>query len=739
MSVEQKITTNRKVPNNDLETLRKYFPHCFDKNGNFQLEKFTQNLTEKKINFSSESYGMDWLGKSYARLLASDPLSTLLQANETHNQQIENLNSENLLIKGDNLEVLKHLANAYYEKIKMIYIDPPYNTGNDGFVYEDDRKFTVKELRNLIGVDEEKAKRILEFTKTKSNSHSAWLTFMYPRLYIAKQLLKDDGVIFISIDDNEVAQLRLLMDEVFGEENFVGEIVWQTATDNNPTQIATEHEYVLVYVKNSSFQGFWEIPSEKGKIIQKKYEELKTQYKNSIEQIQNELRKWIRKQTNGDDLSGISHYSYVDEKGVYYPGNSANTKQGGYTYDIIHPVTKKVCAKPEYGYRYTFETFKKADDNGDVQWGENEKTIPKIKKRLDTVTEKLKSYYYEDNRTTSAQLKSLFDDKKIFNNPKSVNFLKRIIKFILNPNDLILDFFAGSGTTGDAVMQLNAEVGGNRKFILVQIPEEIDPKKSKVAYDFVESLVLNDKILVEDTDKLKTKNSNLKTDITIFEITKERLIRAGKKINEKLDEINKNSELKIKNLQGEIQTEKTTVAIKDLETEITKNLALKTKNYFKVFETMPIWEDYDFEADELNNQIALFDESKLTEDDLKALLVTWKTYDGISLTQDLESLVLSDESLIADTDQPKTNNSKLKTKNYIAHYGSNRLYLMNKGFTTDNLKNLLEKIDADKNFNPTSVVVFGYHFDSKNLRELSESLKNFANKKHTDIDFITRY
>ena len=739
MSVEQKVTNNIKVPNHDLENLRKHFPHCFDKDGNFQLEKFTQNLTEKEINFSSESYGMDWLGKSYARLLASDPATTLLRADETHNSQLNTKNSENLLIKGDNLEVLKHLANAYYEKIKMIYIDPPYNTGNDGFVYEDDRKFTVRELRNLIGVDEEKAKRILDFTKTKSNSHSAWLTFMYPRLYIAKQLLRDDGVIFISIDDNEVAQLRLLMDEIFGEENFVGEIVWQTATDNNPTQIATEHEYVLVYVKNLSFQDFWEISSEKGKSIQNKYEELKTQYNEDIEQIQNELRKWIRKQTNGDDLSGISHYSYIDEKGVYYPGNSANTKQGGYTYDIIHPITKKVCAKPEYGYRYTFETFKKADDNGDVQWGDSEKTIPKIKKRLDTVTEKLKSYYYEDNRTTSAQLKSLFDDKKIFNNPKSVNFLKRIFKFILNPNDLILDFFAGSGTTGDAVMQLNAEDGGNRKFILVQIPEEIDAKKNKVAYDFVESLILSDKSLVEDTDELKIKNSTLKTNITIFEITKERLIRAAKKTNENLEKKNKDIALQLNKLQTEIQTEETKIAIKDLQTEITKNLALKTQNYFKVFETMPIWEDYDFEADELNNQMVLFDESKLTEDDLKALLVTWKTYDGITLTQELESLVLSGEFLVEDTDELKTKNSILKTKNYTAHYGSNKLYLMNKGFTTDHLVTLLEKIDSDRNFNPTSVVVFGYHFDSKNLRELSENMKSYANKKNIDIDFITRY
>jgi adenine-specific DNA-methyltransferase len=174
------------------------------------MVKFQQQLNTQHLELTTEkeSYGLDWLGKSYARLLASDPATTLLKADETHNSKPENANSENLLIKGDNLEVLKHLANAYYEQVKMIYIDPPYNTGSDGFVYNDDRKLTVNELQNLIGVEEEKAKRILDFTQSKSNSHSAWLTFMYPRLYIAKQLLKDDGVIFVSIDDSEVAQLR---------------------------------------------------------------------------------------------------------------------------------------------------------------------------------------------------------------------------------------------------------------------------------------------------------------------------------------------------------------------------------------------------------------------------------------------------------------------------------------------------------------------------------------------------
>lgn len=660
MDKKQNATNNIKLINKNLEVLKKNFPQCFDKNGDFLIEKFQKELKSNEINFSKESYSIDWLGKSYARLLASDEATTLLKEDKAFNQKPENINSENLLIKGDNLEVLKHLAGAYYEKIKMIYIDPPYNTGKDDFVYSDERKFSVNQLRELAGIDEDKAKRILEFTQSNSNSHSAWLTFMYPRLYIAKRLLKDDGVIFISIDDNEVAQLKLIMDEIFGEENFVGQIVWQTATDNNPTQISTEHEYVISYVNNIYKQDFWEIPSNKGGIINQKYLELKEQLNDNIEEIQLQLRKWIRKQNNGDDLSGVSHYSYVDEFGVYYPGNSANTKPGGYTYDIIHPISNLVCSKPQNGYRFTYDTFIEADKRGDVQWGEDENTIPKIKKRLNSVTEKLKSYYYEDNRNTTAKLTKLFNGVKVFNNPKSINFLKHILVFITNNDDIILDFFAGSGTTGDAVMQLNKEDGGNRKFILVQLPEEIDEKKNKVAYDFVKN-----ELGVEKP--------------TIFEITKERLIRAANRL--KKDE---------------------------------QDVGLG----FKIFETMPIWEDYNFEANKFSNELVLFDDTKLSDNDIEALLTTWKTYDGMSLTDNLKEIDLG---------------------GYVSYYGNGKLYLMNKGFSTDNLKCMLEKIDSDKSFNPTSIIVFGYKFESKNLREIAENIKAYSNKKNIDIDFITRY
>lgn len=685
MSTEQKVTNDIKVPNKDLETLRIHFPQCFDKDGNFLLEKFKDNLTTKEINFSSESYGLDWLGKSYARLLASDPATTLLKADEIHNTKPENAASENILIKGDNLEVLKHLSHAYYEKVKMIYIDPPYNTGGDGFVYQDDRKFTARELMELAGIDVEKARRILDFTRSNSNSHSAWLTFMYPRLYIAKKLLREDGVIFISIDDNEVAQLRMLMDEIFGEENFVAELIWQkgSGTQNDNNYIAVSHEYVILYAKRKENCQFYKQPPTA--------EMLKTY--------------------NLED-------EFVTERGKYYLRNLNDFSIGdrpGLHYDIKCPDDSVLLGK---------DNRWRCDENR-FKWRVSENRIVFNKNREGNWEVLYKQYLYETKEevvkdingnilsygkipeslllkiaTTgdgTKDIKSIFFDS-YFTYPKPVKLLKYFFQIATKNDDIVLDFFAGSGTTGDAVMQLNAEDGGNRKYILVQLPEPVDPKKNKAAYDFVKE--------------------QLGAEPTIFEITKERLIRAARKINAQIDEKTNNLALNIKNLEGEIPTEETIVEIQHLKEQIIQNETLKAQNAFQIYETTPIWEDYNLDAEELNHQISLFDESKLTADDIQVLLTTWKTYDGIPLTQALVAIDLG---------------------GYHAQYGHGKLYLLNKGFTTDHLKTLLEKIDSDKNFNPTSIITFGYHFDSKNLRELSENVKSYANKKNIDIDFITRY
>jgi len=673
MKKEQKITNHIKVPNKDMEVLKKHFSHCFTKNGNFDIEKFKKELSENEIDFYKESYSMDWLGKSYSRLLASDSATTLLKEDEEFNKKEENENSENLLIKGDNLEVLKHLSNAYYEKIKMIYIDPPYNTGSDGFVYKDDRKFSVSEFRNLAGVDEDKAKRILSFVDSKSNSHSAWLTFMYPRLYIAKQLLKEDGVIFISIDDNEVAQLRLLMDEVFGEENFVANLIWKKkyGASNDSKYFSEVHDYICVYTKNKEkwTPNLFERPAK-----------LNAKYKNH----DNDLRgDWI--------ATNLSVKTYTE----------AND------YTIIGPHGDKFLPPPTRAWVISKNKYSQLLKEDRITFGKNGNSRPYLKTFLSEVQQGIVPstiWHYNDaghNIGAKSELRDLFIGSTVpFDTPKPTKLIKRIINVSENYNkeDIILDFFAGSGTTGDAVMQLNAEDGGDRKYILVQLAEQIDPKKNKATYDFVK-------------EELKIEKP------TIFEITKERLIRASKKIKEETIKTKISAKQKeIKKLEGTLDLDNKEEKIKQLKAEIK---ALKNQDLgFKIFETMPIWEDYNFDADELDAQTKLFDESILTKEDLKALLVTWKTYDGILLTDSLQEIDLGE---------------------YIGYYASGKLYLTNKGFKTENLKTLLEKIDSDKKINPTSIIAFGYHFESKNLREISENIKSYANKKNIDIDFITRY
>ena len=689
MHTEQNLTNSITVPNNDWEILRTHFPQCFDNNGTFLLEKFQQNLGEQEINFSTESYGIEWLGKSYSRLLASDAATTLLKADEDHNAKPEHAHSGNLLIKGDNLEVLKHLANAYYEKVKMIYIDPPYNTGSDGFVYNDDRKYTVKELRNLIGVDAEKAKRILDFTQSSSNSHSAWLTFMYPRLYIAKQLLKDDGVIFVSIDDNEVAQLRLLMDEVFGEENFVEIFSW-TKTSTPPAlsnKSRKTNEYILCYEKN------------------------KNNYKYFAEEL------------DGGDQPLLNESNAIGRLIIPKDKIKFNLNDGVYNAGTYHRINlvesieitngqsdRDLCIEGRFKWQQSFldaelskgTTFIVKSDKFSIRFqrfeDESYKTPTNyIREQIVTPLVNKENNNVDTNETASGQLEDLFGCK-VFDFPKPISLIKYFLNFLAQENNIILDFFAGSGTTGDAVMQLNAEDGGNRKFILVQIPEAIDPKKNKAAFDFV-------------------KNELHSAEPTIFDITKERLLRAAKKIqSETIAQKIAEKKKEIEDLESTLDLDGKEDTIKRLSAEIEALQGQDTG--FKIVETMPIWDGYDFEAEKFDSSQMLFDTGKLTEADVQALLLTWKTYDGSSLTQEL---------------------AKVDIAGYTAYYGNKRLYLMHKGFSTENLKALLEKIDADKAFSPVSIIVFGYHFDSKDLRELAENVKSYTNKKSIDIDLITRY
>ena len=291
---------------------------------------------------------------------------------------------------------------------------------------------------------------------------------MYKRLELARTLLKPEGVIFISIDDNEQAQLKLLCDRVFSEENFVGAIVWKNATDNNPTNIATEHQYVYCYSKNRvKLSPVWKSPhSHYKEVLLEKEKELLNEISNQ-ELLQKAYTKWFR--DNKQFLGELDRYKYIDADGVYTGSQSVhNPGKEGYRYDVLHPVTNKPCKQPLMGYRFPETTMKKLLMDGKILFGENESKIIELKVYAKDYQSKFSSLIELDGRIGANELRTIFwDSDKVFTNPKPSTFIAEVLGFTAHKNALILDFFAGSGTTLHAVMALNAEDGGNRQCILV--------------------------------------------------------------------------------------------------------------------------------------------------------------------------------------------------------------------------------------------------------------------------------
>ncbi|HEX9816785.1 MAG TPA: site-specific DNA-methyltransferase, partial [Candidatus Thermoplasmatota archaeon] len=290
------------------QRLKGLFPEAFQ-DGTFNPTEIATALGEG-VAPSQEKFGLTWVGKRTAIQTLQSPSRATLLPKRT--ESIDFDETRHVFIEGDNLEVLKLLYKSYFGSVKAIYIDPPYNTGNE-FIYPDDFGEGLDSYMKYSGQKDAYGNVLTSNPETSGRYHSKWLSMMYPRLSLAKQLLREDGVIFVSIDDHEIHNLRVLMNEVFGEENFTGVIVWQTATDNNATQIATEHEYIVAYCKSLASQPDWEKPSEKAGAILAKYKELKSQFKNDISRIETELTQWVRvqKKSADVDLSGVEHYCYV--------------------------------------------------------------------------------------------------------------------------------------------------------------------------------------------------------------------------------------------------------------------------------------------------------------------------------------------------------------------------------------------------------------------------------------------
>lgn len=475
-----RMQTNNQADVN-FRKLAELFPNIvtetIDENGKtvraIDKDLLMQEISTAVVEGREERYQFTWPDKRKAILAANAPSTNTLRPCERESFGEFNT-TENLYIEGDNLEVLKLLQENYLETIKLIYIDPPYNTGKE-FVYPDKFSQTTAEYMERSGQLDEEGYILSPNMESNGRFHTDWLNMMYPRLKIARNLLTKDGVIFISIDQNEVENLKKICCELYGAGNFVGEIIWQSATDNNPRQISTEHEYILCFAKDINSLNPWLIESDKAQEIITQYNLIKNQT-DDIQEQQKLLRQWIKRHES--ELKGVAHYNNVDARGVYSNStNSSNTKPGGYTFDIIHPTTGKPCVKPAFGWRWTERTFWNYDKNGDIEWGKDETTQPHVKKRIETVKEQFKSIYYEDGRASTKQLEQLLDGKKIFDNPKSVQLLSRIISFATQDDDCtILDFFSGTATTAHAVMEMNAKTGTHKKFIMVQIQEPTDAK-----------------------------------------------------------------------------------------------------------------------------------------------------------------------------------------------------------------------------------------------------------------------
>jgi len=465
-SIQQNENT---TPNGkQIALLKEHFPACFTKEGSFDLARFKAEIDDK-TNVVQEGYELKFLGKSYAKLLASTDTTTVIQPNEAHNNRPENTGSENVYISGDNLDGLKHLLKSYSKSIKCIYIDPPYNTGSDGFVYQDKFSYTKDTLQEKLSVSEDEAQRILDLTKRGSASHSAWLMFMYCRLLLARDLMTDDGVMFMSIDDNEQANLKLLCDDVFGEENFVATFPWRkrTAKSDVPFGISQDYEWIIAFTKRSYNAGI----------------DIKRKYYYTPDYL-----------NDGWRLSDLSTQRSSQERPncAFVMTNPKDGRSYAFNPNRVWAVSKdtfqsyfgkgKIVFPDDYDFLNikipSFRVFESEDKAKALKKFGSEDS----KKTVSTFLPKEVGLSEDGNK----EIIDLFN-QKLFSYPKPPSLIKQLLGFNNDPDSIIVDFFSGSGTTAHAVMQLNSEDEGKRKFISIQLPEVLSPEvdSQKTAYDFL--------------------------------------------------------------------------------------------------------------------------------------------------------------------------------------------------------------------------------------------------------------
>lgn len=484
-----KMQTANKADEN-FKKLAAMFPNAvtetIDENGEavraIDKDVLMQEISCKVVDGNEERYQFTWPDKKKSVLLANAPINKTLRP--CREESVDFDNTENLYIEGDNLEVLKLLQETYLGKIKMIYIDPPYNTGKDSFVYNDNFGMTKTDFSEASGQYDEDGNLLFDMRQNNESNgkfHSDWLYMIYPRLRIAKDLLKEDGVILINMDENEITNLQNVCREVFGEQNDLGTIVWDKRNPKGDAQgISYQHEYILVYAKNKlEFLQNNKIQRMKknASVILAKAKQLysKISITYTLDEINKDFSSWIRAQN--DFSGGEKAYNKIDENGeVYRPVSMAwpNKKKApdDYFVPLIHPITKKPCPVPDRGWRNPSATMKRMLENGQIIFGKDETTIPNSKYLLkENLYENIPSLLYFGGSDTAF----LEEIDVPFDTPKVAEICKEHILSFTKDDDIIMDFFSGSATVAHGVMLANFTDGGQRKFILVQIPEKCSP------------------------------------------------------------------------------------------------------------------------------------------------------------------------------------------------------------------------------------------------------------------------
>lgn len=669
---KQRLTDDNTEPNTAfLDQLRNNLPEFFTKDkyviddmgnevlveaGGFDIQKFQERLRNHNINEITDGYTLNFVGKKYAELQTGKPTGTVVIPDMNHNREVNNAQSENIFLTGDNLDVLKHLQRAYTNSIDVIYIDPPYNTGDDGFTYHDRFNLSDEVLRDTLSMNEEEIKklRILD----GRSSHSAWLTFMYPRLRIAQQLLKDTGIILVSIDEHEYANLKILLDHVFGENSYLGDLIRKTRSSANDSAngFNQQHEYVFIYGKNAQ-----------------------------LSHLHGETKDQSKYKNPDNDPSGP------------WISDNPSARSGGpnSSFKITNPKNGHVDVPPVGRYwAFSRSTFDKWVESGKVVFKDEVKDgnrgffVKKYASELKNTFNTVNSLFGTDNKfmnqvATKYLRDEIFDGRDYFSSPKPVEFIKNILKYSTDKDDLILDFFAGSATTADAVMQLNAEDGGNRKWILNTLDEKT-PDKSTASKDGY---------------------------LTIDEISRERIKRSSEKIKKEYPEIERFDdgfkyyyvkEIDANTIDKIIDFDPNSIQIltEDVVSEFAGN-AVRLGEYYEKSD-----------KDKVNPKFAKIVDTGASGED--TILQTWLINDGYKFDVPVKTIELVHHNV---------------------HYVEDgaMAYIIDP-FTQDDVEALLNLIGTQK-LNVKTIIVFGYSFDFATMTSLKNNVKTVLDGVRVEVRY----